>query len=76
MEIHLAVFRGERIFAAVFLLHRVKRFSTMLVEAYLHFIIEIDLKKHHTLMKLYRNVFSITGTNTNTHAPRRYIRPL
>lgn len=30
------------------------------MEAYLHFIIETGLKKHHTLMELYWNVFSIT----------------
>lgn len=30
------------------------------MEAYLHFIIETGLKKHHTLMELYWDVFSLT----------------
>jgi hypothetical protein len=37
------------------------------MEAYLHFIIGAGLKKHHTLMELYRSVFSIT-VQMQTHS--------
>lgn len=62
-------FTTSRIFAGIFLLSRMKRFATMEREAYLHFIIETGLKKHHMLMKLYRNVIFDNVANANILEP-------